>query len=141
MKPFHLTPGNAAIFALLALAAASAGTRAGAQQHPLPNFVAPPPPAHGGHMHGFHGGVFVIERDVVVDREADRDDRPAAAPVPAAPPPPPRKPWVLGRSYSALPGGCLKLIEDGASYFGCSGEWYRQVGTGSGAQYRAVAKP
>jgi hypothetical protein len=36
----------------------------------------------------------------------------------------------------------MKLIEDGASYYFCGGgEWYRQTGDGSGAKYRAVARP
>jgi hypothetical protein len=71
----------------------------------------------------------IIEREVVV--------REVAAPAPPAPPPP-RKPFVIGRSYAALPGGCMKMIEGGASYYYCGGgEWYRLVGK----QYRAVAQP
>ena len=32
----------------------------------------------------------------------------------------------------------MKLIEAGQSFYFCSGEWYRQVGTRS---YKAVARP
>ena len=54
----------------------------------------------------------------------------------------PRKPYVIGGTYASLPPqGCMKLIEDGASYYFCSGEWYRQLGAGRGAKYRAVARP
>jgi hypothetical protein len=35
----------------------------------------------------------------------------------------------------------MKMIEDGASYYLCSGEWYRQLGSGSAATYKAVAQP
>jgi hypothetical protein len=31
----------------------------------------------------------------------------------------------------------MKMIEKGASFFLCGGEWYRQVGSG----YRAVREP
>jgi hypothetical protein len=34
----------------------------------------------------------------------------------------------------------MKMIEDGASYYYCSGEWYRQMGAGRSATYKAVAK-
>jgi hypothetical protein len=44
---------------------------------------------------------------------------------------------VIGASYASLPGGCMKWIEGGASYYYCGGEWYRQLGK----QYRAVARP
>jgi hypothetical protein len=45
---------------------------------------------------------------------------------------------VIGASYAELPGGCMKWIEGGASYYYCGGgEWYRQLGK----QYRAVARP
>jgi len=92
-------------------------------------------------FHGFFPG-FIIQREYVpvIEREIIREV-PAAAPAPAAPPPPPRKAYVLGRSYSSLPGGCMKLIQDGGSYYYCSGEWYREVGAGSAAQYKAVAQP
>ena len=85
----------------------------------------------------FNGGFILVEREYVpvVEREVVREV--TVAEPPAAAPPPPRKPYVIGRNYSSLPGGCMKIIEDGASYFYCSGEWYRQVG----AQYLAVAMP
>jgi len=95
-----------------------------------------------GFNHGFNGGFFFYERDYVpvVVQEA-RDDKPADPPAAPAPPPEPRKPYVIGRSYSSLPGGCMKLLEDGISYFNCSGRWYREVSGGGDAQYRAVAHP
>ena len=61
---------------------------------------------------------------------------PGSPPLP--PLPPPRKPYVLGRTYDALPGGCMKLIQDGGSYYLCSGEWYRPLG---GGRYLAIAQP
>jgi hypothetical protein len=45
---------------------------------------------------------------------------------------------VLGKSYDALPGGCLKMLSARGAFFDCSGEWYRQVGN---AQYKAVGSP
>ena len=72
---------------------------------------------------------------------------PAAArppPPPTTPPPPPpepREPYVLGKSYDSLPAGCMKMIQGVQSYYLCAGEWYRQVGEGSGARFVAVAMP
>jgi hypothetical protein len=44
---------------------------------------------------------------------------------------------VIGASYASLPGGCMKMIEEGASYYYCGGgEWYKQTGK----LYRAVAR-
>ena len=91
---------------------------------------------HGGFGSGFGGGVWVVERDpVVIEREVVREV-PVPVPVEAAAPKPPPKPYVIGNSYDSLPGPCLKLIDDGVSYFYCSGDWYRQ----EGRQYRAVAR-
>jgi hypothetical protein len=86
---------------------------------------------------GFNGGFILVEREYVpvVEREVVREVTVAEPPVAA---PPPRKPYVIGRNYSSLPGSCMKLVEDGSAYFYCSGEWYRQVGAG---QYRAVPQP
>ena len=137
MKALHLTAVTAAMCALLALAPGPAG----AEQRPVIAPLYSPPPPQGG-MHGFHhfSPGFLIYRDYVPVYVHDdaRDDLPPPAAVPPPPPPAPRKPYVIGRSYSSLPPqGCLKLIQDGASYYGCSGEWYRQVGAG----YQAVAQP
>ena len=44
-------------------------------------------------------------------------------------------PSVLGHALY------MKLIDGGVSYYHCSGEWYRQVGSGSAVQYKAVAAP
>ena len=93
---------------------------------------------HRGFNRGFGGGGFYYyEEPYVVHDVVYVHDQPAAAPAPPPPPPEPREAYVLGHSYGSLPGGCLKMIEGGESYFHCSGEWYRQVG----AQYLAVAMP
>lgn len=134
MKPVHLLGLSAAMSMLLICAAAKT---ADAQPPPVgggPRHL-PPPPA-GGPILGFPG-VYVVEREVVriVEREIVREE--PKAPVAAAAPPPPRQPYAIGNSYSSLPGGCMKLIQDGVSYYHCSGEWYRQMG----ASYKAIAKP
>lgn len=104
-------------------------------------------PSHSNHFSwergqgfngGLGGGVWIVEREVpvIVEREVVIREVPAPA---VALPPEPRKPYKLGASYASLPGGCMKMIEGGASYYWCGGaEWYRLVG---GSQYRAVAKP
>ena len=136
MKAFHLTAVTAAMCALLALAPGPAGAQ---QRPPSASQYSPPPPQ--GRLHGFRHFQFFIEREYVPvyvqgDAGGDTYAEPPAA-VPSPPPPAPRKPYVIGRSYSSLPGGCLKLIQDGSSYYGCSGEWYRQAG----GAYQAVAQP
>jgi hypothetical protein len=121
-----------AMSALLVFASAGAG----AQGRPLgtgQRIVIPPPPPIGSF--DTFPGFIVVEREVV--RVVEREVPVAAPPVVVAPPPPPRKPYVIGASYATLPGGCMKMIEEGVSYYYCSGEWYRQMGK----QYRAVAKP
>lgn len=97
---------------------------------------------HG--FHGIDGGVFIVEREVpvIVEREVVREV-PAKLGTPNTDVPKlPRKPYVIGGTYASLPPqGCMKLIEDGASYYFCSGdEWYRQLGAGKAAKYRAVAR-
>ena len=136
----------------LGLAVLAASPLGAQQRSPAfgPRVTLPSHPSpFGGSFGGRHGRghgfpLFVVverpvdsardERVVVVEREVIRE-------VPAAPPPPPpepRAPYVLGKSYASLPGGCMKMIEGGASYYWCSGgEWYRAVGK----QYRAVARP
>jgi hypothetical protein len=139
MKFLNLAPVNGAISVLLVLAAARG------EANPWPNgFPSAPPPNFRGMngMHRFHGGGFLIleEPEVIVEREVVRE-KPPEQPAPPAPPPPPRKPYVIGRTYSSLPGGCMKLIDHGTSYFRCSGEWYREVGDGRNGPYLAVAQP
>ena len=141
MKVIHLLAVSAAMSALLIFAAAKvdAQQRAGGVSRNM--FTG----HHGGGMHGrkFHGGfpgVWVVEREVVVERETPPP--PAAVPLPeqaqGGTKAPPRKPYVIGSTYASLPSqGCMKLIEDGASYYYCGGEeWYKQTGK----QYRAVAR-
>jgi hypothetical protein len=142
MKYAHLLALSAAASALLIFAA----TKADAQQGQLPPRIILP--SHGGafghgglHGRGRHGGfgfpgVWVVEREVpvIIEREVVREVRVIVEPPE---PPPQREPYVIGKSYASLPGGCMKVIEEGASYYYCSGEWYRQVGK----QYRAVAGP
>ena len=98
----------------------------------------PPPPIANGPFLGWPG-VYVVERETihVIEREVVKE-----VPVaPPEPPPPPRKPYVIGASYDTLPAGCMKMIQDGASYYLCSGEWYRQTGSDSGVKYKAVRAP
>jgi hypothetical protein len=139
MQAGQLLPLATATAALLILAASAAD----AQQRVVQGgWVNPPRP--GGRMHGHRGfnvPFFFGDREVVVvEREIVREV-PAAPPPPPEPPPPPRKPYAIGSTYASLPGGCMKLIEDGASYYYCGGEWYRQLPGGPHAQYRAVREP
>ena len=88
------------------------------------------------------GDVWIIENEVVEVVEVPVEKAAAAAaPAPAAPAkeePKPREPYVIGNSYSSLPGGCMKILQDGASYYLCNGDWYQAVG---GGQYKAVRQP
>ena len=139
VKYAHLLAMSAAASALLIFAAAQAD----AQQRPATGGRINLP-GRSNHFswergHGFRGGfggVWVVEREVpvIVEREVVVE-----VPVPAEPPPapPPRDPYVIGKSYASLPGGCMKIVEPGASYYWCGGEWYRQVGK----EYRAVRQP
>ena len=138
---FSPLPAATAALALLSVPGA-AQSRAGAG----PRINLPPPPSmFGGSFHtGHHGfpGLIVVERQVPVVVEV-----PVAVPPPVTPPLPPhqgegekRKAYVIGASYASLPGGCMKLIEDGVSFYYCSGEWYRQVGEGRSATYKAVTR-
>jgi hypothetical protein len=138
MKAPHLLAVGAAATAMI-----FAASGAEAQQRPIGGVMRNPLPAHEGGMHGRHRFFlpfyYVDQEDrVIIEREVVRE-----VPVvvePKSPPPPPREPYVIGKSYSSLPSGCMKMIEDGASYYLCSGEWYRQVGSGSAVKYKAVAK-
>jgi hypothetical protein len=149
---------SAAICAMLALAPAGAlaqtPTVGGVLPPPIPGpgsgslFPTPIPPQSGMHgssgipgFHRFHrginNGVFIIEDREYAPVVVEEVRSEPAAPPPAQPPEP-RKPYVLGRTYNSLPGGCMKLIQGGVSYYHCSGEWYRQVAAG---QYKAVRMP
>ena len=139
MKAPHLL-GVGAAAAVLIFAASGAE----AQQRPIGGGLRSPPPAHGGGMHGKHRfflPFYFVQREdpVIIQREVVREVPVVVEPKP--PPPPPREPYVIGKSYASLPSGCMKLIEDGASYYLCSGEWYRQVGGDGAVKYEAVAQP
>ena len=139
MKAPHLLAVGTATAASLIFAASGAE----AQQRPIGGGFRNPLPANGSGMHDrhrFYLPFFVGDREtVIIEREVVREVPVVVEPAP--PPPPPREPYVIGKSYASLPGGCMKMIEEGASYYLCSGEWYRQVGGGSAAKYRAVAQP
>jgi hypothetical protein len=145
MKPLSSLAIGAAVAAVLA------APEADAQQRPVAGGLRINLPSPANHFsweghHRFHGGVFIVERDVpvIVEREVVRE-------VAVTPPPTPphqgegrkRKPYVIGGTYASLPPqGCMKLIEDGASYYFCGGgEWYRPLGDGRDSKYRAVVKP
>ena len=144
MKALPLRASIAWASALLLLAAGNASAQ---QLPPITGMQVTPPPPPQSVVHGTVNGGFgfpgfwpyVVEHDVVhvIEREVVRE-------VPAPPPPPPAPPrerYVIGKRYASLPSGCMKLIQDGASYYQCSGEWYREVGAGNTPQYRAVAQP
>jgi len=146
MKSLHLLEMGAAMATITILAAANIEAQRPVSRGPRITF-----PSHANHFswerhHGFHGGVFIVERQVpvIVEREVVREVKVAdSGTLNRDVPKSPRKPYVIGTTYPSLPPqGCMKLIEDGASYYYCSGEeWYRQLGDGRGAQYRAVARP
>jgi len=124
-----------------------AAADAGAQQRPVGgvpriNFSNPANHFSWERGHGFHGGfgnLWVVEREVPVAVEREMVREKPAEPVAAAPPAP-RKPYVIGGTYASLPGSCMKLIDEGVSYYYCDGDWYRQVGDGRSVTYRAVAR-
>jgi hypothetical protein len=151
MKPLHLMAMSAAASALLVLPSAEAD----AQTRPVVSGglrITPHSPSHlfsweRGHG-GFHGGfgnVWIVEQQVpvFVEREVVKE-----APPPQAVPLPQnsgggdkRKPYVIGKTYASLPGGCMKVVEQAASYYFCGGgEWYRQMGSGRGVSYKAVKR-
>ena len=132
MKALHLMAISAAIAAMLIFAAAEADAQqraAGGGPGSRSPVTAITSPVGKPGFHGGFGGVWIVEREVViVEREVVRE--PPADCRRRRGPAPPRKPYVIGNSYASLPGGCMKLIEDGASYYYCGGEWYRQLGGG-----------
>ena len=153
MKGLHLLALNATFSALLIFAATQADARPSAMGGGYgtlpPNYGSLPPnygqipsirpPGHGGHRphrgRFLNGGVWVVEREVPVYIEREVVVR--EVPAEPAPAPEPREPYVIGKSYASLPGGCMKMIDQGVSYYGCGGEWYRQ----SDDKYLAVKAP
>ena len=141
MQLLHQLALSAAMSAMLIFAASEADAQQRSPGGPRTNLTRANGgglPVPRGHRFATPFPVFLGERDTVyvVEREIIREV-PAAPPPPPEPPPEPRKPHVVGASYASLPPGCMKMVEVGASFFYCSGEWYRQVGK----QYRAVARP
>ena len=121
-----------AMTAVLAATGAHAGVPIGGYRS------LPPPPPMVGPPGGF-GGFWIYDQPevTVIEREVVRE---VPAPPPA-PPPTPREPYVLGKSYASLPGGCMKMLSGSASYFNCGGLWYRQVGSAGASRYVAVEMP
>lgn len=140
--------------AALLLLAAPAAAQSAQSPSPFGARSAPRPPDsifgwdRGHHRHRDFPGFIIVEREVpvIVEREVVVREVPAIAGTPnrvvPESPPQPRKPYAVGATYASLPSsGCMKLIEDGASYYFCGGaEWYRQVGEGSSVSYKAVAR-
>lgn len=142
MKMRHLLALSAVLSAMLILAASAADAQ---RRTVIGGWTGLP--RDGGGMRGVHGlrgafPVFVTERQapVIIEREVAREV-PAGPPAPAEPPAPAKKHYVIGASYASLPAGCMKLIEDGVSYYYCGGEWYRQVRADGRSRYLAVAQP
>ena len=138
------------LFALSVAPVLLFATPADAQQRSLgPRITIPSQPNHFSweRGHGFKRGfpgVWIVEREVpvIIEKEVVRE---VAVTVP---PPAPqgegskRKPYVVGATYASLPSGCMKMIEQAASYYFCGGgEWYRQVRDGRTPLFKAVAKP
>jgi len=122
---------SAVISAALILCASAADAKSPGVGSGFRHSPPPQPPLADGFF-GFPG-VYVVDRVHVIEREVIRE---VPAAPPPEPPPPPRKPYKVGAMYESLPGPCMKMIEDGASYYLCSGEWYRQVGS----EYQAVKR-
>jgi hypothetical protein len=148
MRYLHVFGISAVMSAVLILAAREAGAEdrpaGGVPRNHLPstNHFS----WEGGHdrfrgdrFHGGFTGFWVEDRDpVVIEREVVHEV-PVAVPAPE-PAPPPREAYVIGKTYASLPGGCMKLIEEGVSFYYCGGEWYQQVGEGRSVMYKAVAR-
>ena len=135
MKGRHLLAISAAMSALPIIAAAEAD----AQQSPVGGGPRITPPVPRDRVRD----VIIVEKEVTQTVEPETDAKQAVAPpaAPVAPVPEPRKPYAIGNTYSSIPSGCMKLIENGASYYHCNGEWYQSVSSGNGGQYLAVRGP
>ena len=153
MKGLQLLALNAALSAMLIVAA----SQTEAQDRPAGAGPRNPIPSGGGQTGGQMGSggstgvgsggnfgrervndVFLVEEQVVQVVQPPEEAKPTAPPAPpAVAEPEKREPYKIGNSYSSLPPGCMKMIQDGSSYFLCSGEWYQKVES----QYLAVAQP
>jgi hypothetical protein len=145
MKPLDLLGPGAALASMLTTGPAQAQQRTAATG---PRITYPSQSNHFSweRGHGFKrgfGGFLIVEREVPVYIEKE------TAPPKAVPLPTPsaqggekeRKPYVVGSTYASLPASCMKLIEQGASYYFCGGgEWYREVRAGRDPLYRAVSR-
>ena len=152
MKGLHLLMLNGALSAMLILAASQSVAQdqsAGAgPRNPIPSGGGQTGPggATGVGTGGGHFGrarvndVFLVEEQVIEVVEP-KEEEAKPAPPPAAPPaaePEKREPFKIGNSYDTLPPGCMKMIQEGASYYFCSGgEWYQRVE----GKYLAVEQP
>jgi hypothetical protein len=117
----HLSAKSAPLHSLaLALVLCGfAAAEADAQRAPsvtIGGWSNPPPPRHGGGHHrnpGRHHAfpVFIVEREapVIIEREVVVREVPVIV-EPPAPPPPPRPAFVIGKTYAALPGACMKML-------------------------------
>ena len=135
MKGLHLL----AIGAVMSVSLNVAAAEADAQRRPVDRGARVMPPV----PHDRIRDGIVVEREVIQTVEPETDAKQAVAPpaTPAAPAPEPRKPYAIGSSYSSIPSGCMKLIEYGASYYHCNGEWYQSVRSGNSVKYLAVRAP
>ena len=155
MKGFHLLALNAVLSAMLILAA----SQTEAQDRPAGSGPRNPIPSGGGQTggqmgSGGHAGVgsgsnfgrervndiFLVEEQVVqvVAPQEEEEAKPAAPPAsPPAAEPEKREPYAVGKSYSSLPPGCMKMIQGAALFYLCGGDWYQKVD----GQYLAVAQP
>ena len=129
MKGLHLLAARAAMSAWLICVAAQAD----AQQRRLPDGPRRPAPWPRDRVRD----VIIVEREVVETVVVEPEGQAVPPEAPAEPPPEPRKPYAIGSTYSSIPSGCMKLIQDGAIYYHCNGEWYRPVGS----EYLAVRMP
>ncbi|MCL6741713.1 hypothetical protein LZ518_11305 [Sphingomonas sp. RB56-2] len=136
VKYAHVLALSAIASVALILAAAKADAQ-GRSYGPRNNIPSQGGGMDGGSINGL-GGVWVVERDVpvVIEREVVKE---VPVPVPMTPPEP-RKPYLIGASYDSLPGGCMKLIEEGTSFYYCDGGWYQEVRAGRDPLYRAIQR-
>ena len=161
MKPLHLLGLNAAFAALMIFAAAeaadaqrrggggggrqvrasSSGSISGASRASTRDVN------RGANRDVNRNRDVNVNRDVNINRDVDIDidhdngwgdiDHPIAAGAAIAA----TTAIVVGSYYSALPSGCMKVIENGMTYYTCNGYWYQPVYKGSSVTYVVVNQP